>query len=73
MQNKKYANLFYNTIMLSSKNEAGKMDWMYNERPDKEDYLLGKKVDRHVDEEEKLEPPSSELCSLVRHAQNTTT
>ena len=34
------------------------MDWMYTkEKPDREDYLLGKKVDKHFETEDKPEEP----------------
>ncbi|OWF35887.1 pre-mRNA-splicing factor CWC25 homolog [Mizuhopecten yessoensis] len=42
--------------MMREKESAPAMDWMYKgEKPSEEDYLLGKRVDRHV--ETKDEPP----------------
>ena len=34
----------------SDEGKGSKMNWMYKEsKPDKEDYLLGRKIDKHVE------------------------
>ncbi len=37
-------------LFFSDESKGSNMNWMYKEsKPDKEDYLLGRKIDKHVE------------------------
>jgi hypothetical protein len=54
--------IFFAINVFTCRKDEKNMDWMYKgERPEREEYLLGRRIDKHIEEEDKVEEDKGKL------------